>query len=38
MARKTVGDTDIGTKLKGEIDDLEELMKAYLAGEIKETI
>ena len=38
VARKTVGDTDIGTKLKGEIDDLEELMKAYLAGEIKETI
>lgn len=38
VTRKTVGDTDIGTKLKGEIDDLEELMKAYLAGEIKETI
>ena len=38
VMRKTVGDTDIGTKLKGEIDDLEELMKAYLSGEIKEII
>ena len=38
VIRKTVGDTDIGAKLKGEIDDLEELMKAYLSGEIKEII
>lgn len=34
--RKTVGDTDIGKKLKGEIEDLEELIKAYKSGEIKE--
>ena len=36
VARKTVGDTDIGTKLKGEIEDLMELLNAYKNGEIKE--
>ena len=36
IVRKRVGDTDIGTKLKGEIADLQELMKAYKNGEIKE--
>ena len=37
VVRKRVGDTDIGTKLKGEIKDLQELIKAYKNGEIKET-
>lgn len=36
IIRKRVGDTDIGTKLKGEIADLQELIKAYKNGEIKE--
>lgn len=36
VARKTVGDTDIGTKLKGEIEELMELLNAYKNGEIKE--
>ena len=36
VVRKTVGDTDIGTKLKGEIEDLMELLNAYKNGEIKE--
>ena len=36
VVRKTVGDTDIGTKLKGEIEDLMELLNAYKDGEIKE--
>ena len=36
VVRKRVGDTDIGIKLKGEIADLQELMKAYKNGEIKE--
>ena len=36
VIRKRVGDTDIGKKLKGEIADLQELMKAYKNGEIKE--
>ena len=35
VIRKRVYDTDIGTKLKGEIADLQELMKAYKNGEIK---
>ncbi len=35
VTRKRVYDTDIGTKLKGEIADLQELMKAYKNGEIK---
>ena len=34
--RKRVADTDIGTKLEGEIADLQELMKAYKNGDIKE--
>lgn len=34
--RKTVGDTDIGRKLKGEIRDLEELLKYYESGKIKQ--
>ena len=36
VVRKTVGDTDIGMKLKGEIEDLMELLNAYKNGEIKE--
>lgn len=36
VVRKRVADTDIGTKLTGEIADLQELMKAYKNGEIKE--
>ena len=36
VVRKTVGDTDIGVKLKGEIEDLLELLNAYRNGEIKE--
>lgn len=36
VVRKRVADTDIGAKLKGEIADLQELMKAYKNGEIKE--
>ncbi len=38
IVRKTVGNTDIGTKLKGEIEELEELLGAYRNGEIKEMI
>lgn len=34
--RKRVSDTDIGTKIKGEIEELQELVKAYKNGEIKE--
>lgn len=34
--RKRVGDTDIGTRLKHEIEDLQELLKAYRNGDIKE--
>lgn len=33
--RKTVGDTDIGKRLKIEIEDLKELLSAYRSGEIK---
>ena len=36
VVRKRVADTDIGTKLEGEIADLQELMKAYKNGDIKE--
>ncbi|MCI9063211.1 MAG: fructose-1,6-bisphosphatase [Clostridia bacterium] len=35
VKRKTVGDTDIGKRLKIEIEDLKELLNAYRAGEIK---
>ena len=35
-ARKTVGDTDIGKKLKKEIKDLQELLKLYQSGELKQ--
>lgn len=37
VTRKTVADTDIGTKLKGEIADLMELLNAYKNGDIKES-
>lgn len=37
VTRKTVSDTDIGKKLKGEIADLEELLKCYETGELKES-
>ena len=37
VTRKTVADTDIGTKLKGEIEDLMELLNAYKNGDIKES-
>lgn len=37
VIRKRVGDTDIGTKLKKEIEDLQELINAYKSGDIKET-
>ncbi len=37
VTRKTVADTDIGTKLKGEISDLMELLNAYKNGDIKES-
>lgn len=36
--RKLVADTDIGKRLKGEIEDLKELIKAYKEGIIKEEI
>ncbi len=36
VARKMVGDTDVGKELKERIDDLELLLKAYRAGAIKE--
>lgn len=36
--RKLVADTDIGKRLKGEIADLKELIKAYKEGIIKEEI
>ncbi len=35
IVRKTVSDTDIGSKLKDEIRDLEELLKYYETGELK---
>ena len=34
--RKTVGDTDIGKKLKKEIKDLEELLEFYKSGKLKQ--
>lgn len=37
VVRKTVGDTDIGKRLKNEIEDLSELLKFYQAGELKQT-
>lgn len=37
-SRKLVGDTDIGVKLKSEIDDLKLLLQEYLAGGIKESL
>lgn len=36
--RKTVGDTDIGKRLKEEIKDLEELLGLYQKGVLKQTI
>lgn len=36
--RKMVGSTDIGKELKEQIADLEELVKAYTTGDIKEKI
>ena len=36
VERKRVGDTDIGKVLKGEIADLEELLKFYESGELKQ--
>ncbi len=38
IVRKTVGDTDIGTRLKGEVADLNMLLDAYRTGEIKEVL
>ena len=38
VKRKTVGDTDIGTRLKSEIADLEELLALYKTGKLKQTI
>ena len=35
--RKTVGDTDIGVRLKKEIKDLEELLEFYKSGKLKQT-
>lgn len=35
VVRKTVGDTDIGRKLKEEIQTLKELLEAYKKGDIK---
>lgn len=35
IIRKSVGDTDIGKKLKSEIKDLEELLHYYQSGELK---
>ena len=36
IERKRVGDTDIGKTLKEEIKDLEELLKYYEIGELKQ--
>ncbi len=36
IERKRVGDTDIGKKLKEEISDLEQLLKYYESGELKQ--
>lgn len=36
VIRKTVGDTDVGKRLKSEIKDLEELLKFYESGKMKQ--
>ena len=36
VVRKRVGDTDVGKRLKEEIRDLEELLKYYESGELKQ--
>ena len=36
IQRKSVGDTDIGKKLKQEIADLEQLLLFYESGELKQ--
>lgn len=36
VVRKTVGDTDIGKRLKKEIEDLLELLRFYEAGQLKQ--
>ena len=36
VVRKTVGDTDIGTRLKQEIQDLSELLNFYESGQLKQ--
>ncbi len=36
IVRKTVGDTDIGSRLKEEIEDLSELLKFYESGQLKQ--
>lgn len=36
IVRKTVGDTDIGRRLKKEIEDLLELLKCYESGQLKQ--
>lgn len=36
VVRKTVGDTDIGERLKQEIQDLSELLKFYESGKLKQ--
>ena len=35
VTRKTVGDTDIGIRLKQEVEDLRELLEAYRTGEMQ---
>ncbi len=37
IVRKLVGDTDIGKNLKKQIKDLQELLKLYESGELKQT-
>jgi len=37
VIRKTVGDTDIGKRLKKEIEDLAELLKCYESGQLKQS-
>ena len=36
QSRQTIGDTDIGIKLKTEIEELEQLLAAYRSGELVE--
>ena len=38
LERKLVGDTDIGSKLKEEVDDLEVLLEAYRNGTLTEKL